>query len=300
MKSSPAQGRDPKPRHSQENSRRRRRRRALAVQFAMTESDHIEVDAAFFEPEAEQVESEEQTLLPEHLGTLVWRSQGVKLRDEYHRVRSRLKFIAPAVLSEHPFRTPEEYRQHKISMIDMALREKEKDILVLKERLAVHEKIPQNGRTIKPAFGGKVFDDHLTPVLALPSIWSNPQLPIKIQPQWPSRAELLWNGQNEAVGRLPPVRDTTGESKSFQDQSVLKPYAFDQTGAIFNNYQEYVDMLESNAEMDCDEHFQDRGQELLGSDLMAEIGEWKAPLPSEWKIQQVIANCEMQTNWWPY
>lgn len=276
-------------------------------------TNQTQMDAAFFGEEDEQCRSTEQSLFPEQTCTLTWKSKGVALRDEYYRIRHRVKHVASLDLSEEANqddlpseifpRSPNEYYRHRCDMISIALEDLKKDIARLKERIAVHRRIPAAGRVIKPPFGGKIFGDHLSAVLAQPSIWTVADHRMSPHHQWPTQAELLWNGDNREnnqvamlCGRyLPHPRHNNGEPRPFQERPVLHQYPFDQVGLIFDHGPALTDMLHSNAEIDGTRKFQEKGELLLGSDLMAELGEWRPSYLTEWRIQQIIAEGELQT-----
>ena len=296
-------------------------------------TDQTVMDTAFYEEEtddepqhldpaleANQPEASEATAVPEVARfptSISWTAPAIKVRGQYIRTRHQLKAVAPDQVAElakptwqkpdiFP-QTPHEFAQHKFGMASDALEAKEQDIQTMKDRIAVHHKLPQeNARQIMPAFGGKVFADGLSPVLALPSVWSHGYEKMHAKAAaWPTQAELLWNGDNREnniiatrCGRyLPYPRDTMGESKQFAHQNILKPFSLDQTGPIFDNGPSPEEIQQANWVTDVeDETFENGlGRHYLGDDLMSRIGEWGPSYPLDWHIEQTITNAEMQT-----
>ena len=274
--------------------------------------------------------------IPRFPSTISWQNPAIKTRSpntnskqgpaskthvEYIRARRQIQTVAPdqvADLAKPTWQKPDifpqtayGFAQHKSDMVSEALEAKQQDILTMKGRIAVYPKLPkENARRIEPAFQGKVFNDHLSPVLALPSIWSHGHSSMKTNPAWPTQAELLWNGdsrERNAVafrcGRyLPCPRDITGKPKPFAQQSVLKLSSLDRTGPIFDNGPSPAEIQQANWLTDVvDETFENGdGKHFVGADLMSRIGEWGPSYPLDPHIEQIIANAEIQTGGFAY
>jgi hypothetical protein len=175
---------------------------------------------------------------------------------------------------------------HKKELLALAEAEKQNNCELLKAQIAAREKIPKARRKVKSAFGGgdgRIFADGLSPVLALPTIWSAeyPEPPA----HWPTAAELQWNGDSRQCalaktkcGRyLPPPRAQAEGSTPFQQQPFMRPLPLDQTGPIFVAGPRPDEVQVNNAHMDEDRGFEDLGSFYLGSQLMHEVGERGPP-----------------------
>ncbi|KAJ4524937.1 hypothetical protein HRR75_000528 [Exophiala dermatitidis] len=186
--------------------------------------------------------------VPSHTSSITWKSKAVKEKEEFERVKQRVRHFAPEQFraKAKPGHAPSEifpqnvgeWITHKKEMLAMAEAEKQKNCDLLKAQILAQEKIPKHQRKLKPVFGkdGKVFTNGLSPVLGLPTIWS-------------------------------------AEYK-------------DQTGPIFCNGPRPDEIHSNNAEMDNDPEFEAQGNFYLGSELMEELGEWKPPYVPEWQQEQ--------------
>lgn len=248
---------------------------------------------------------DEQALIlapgPSYTASITWKSPAVLQQEEWERCKQRVRHLAPEhfrSVAKPTFGPSEifpqnvsEYIEHKKGM--MAMRESEllQSAARLKEQIKAWESIPPGQRMIKPAFGGKVFNDGLSPSLMQKTIWSEGGSTA----DWPSMEELQWYGDNRQsrlartkCGRfLPPPRVPMGPEVPFLDRPIIKPNTFDETGPIFStgprpDYAERHNMIMNN-----DAAFEKKGKELLGADLMEEVGEWKEPFVPDW--QQALA-----------
>lgn len=240
-------------------------------------------------------------LAPSHTSSVTWKSQAVKEKEEYERVKQRVRHFAPEQFKTNarPGRGPSEispqnvceWIAHKKEMLAMAEAERQKDCKLLKALIEAQTKIPKHQRKLKSAFGkgGKIFKDGVSPVLALPTIWSA-EYPEKIA-NWPGSGELQWNGDSRQnvlaktkCGRfLPPPRAPASPSQPFQEQPFLRQLPFDQTGPIFSTGPRPDEVQINNANMNEDPEFEALGIHYLGAELMQEIGEWRRSFVSAWR-----------------
>ncbi|EHY60810.1 hypothetical protein HRR83_000576 [Exophiala dermatitidis] len=244
--------------------------------------------------------------VPSHTSSITWKSKAVKEKEEFERVKQRVRHFAPEQFraKAKPGHAPSEifpqnvgeWITHKKEMLAMAEAEKQKNCDLLKAQILAQEKIPKHQRKLKPVFGkdGKVFTNGLSPVLGLPTIWS---AEYKGEPApWPTVGEMQWNGDSrECVlartkcGRFLPPPRVPAEPKSsvpFQDLPYKRQLPLDQTGPIFCNGPRPDEIHSNNAEMDNDPEFEAQGNFYLGSELMEELGEWKPPYVPEWQQEQ--------------
>src|SRR6202000_1994038 len=144
---------------------------------------------------------------PSYTSTRTWKSPAIRDKEEYERLRQRVRHVAPEQFKSNarPGRgrseifplNVTEWTLHKREMLAMAAAENKKNCESLKAQIEAQQKIPKHERKIKSVFGeggGKVFNDGFSPVLCLPTIWSAEYLP---QPaEWPGKVELQWNGDS--------------------------------------------------------------------------------------------------------
>lgn len=242
--------------------------------------------------------------LPSHTSSVTWKSNAVKEKEEYERIRQRVRHFAPEQFRANakPGRGPSEifpqnaseWTAHKKDILAMAEAEHQENCNLLKAQILAQEKIPKHQRKVKSVFGkdGKVFKNGLSPVLGIPTIWSAEYLDEPAN--WPSAGELQWNGDSrECVlaktkcGRfLPPPRGPAEPSAPFQEQPFLKQLPFDETGPIFSSGPRPDEMHSNNADMNEDPDFEAVGNFYLGSELMAELGAWGPVFVPEWQHEQ--------------
>jgi len=276
----------------------------------ITNNSGLQGNQSFFDPNQQQVAA-----VPSHTASITWKSDWLKEKEEYERVRQRVRHVAPALFRPDP--RPEldpsvvfpqnttEWIEHKKGMLGLMEADKRKDIENMKAQITTMEKIPAAERKTVPAFGGKVFKDGLSPVLALPTIWSDNYdgRGHGIAP-WPSRGELQWNGDSRQNGYaktkcgrfLPPPRHPTAGVP--QEQSFIRPWPLDETGPIHTAGPQPDETRYQNALMDNDPEFEAVGAAFLGSDLMTEVGERTEPYifvqQHEELLQPVAEEQEMQ------
>ncbi|EXJ54673.1 hypothetical protein A1O7_10014 [Cladophialophora yegresii CBS 114405] len=247
---------------------------------------------------------------PSYTSTRTWKSQAVKDSEEYERMRQRVRHFAPeqfkpnAKLGRGPSeifpQNVAEWITHKKEMLTIAETETKKNCDVLKAQIEAQKKVPKQQRKIKSVFGegGKVFNDGLSPVLCLPTIWSAEcsQKPTN----WPSKAELQWNGDSRRCslartkcGRyLPPPRNSTNLSAPFQEQPFQKPHALDETGPVFQCGPSPAESYHGNLNMNNDPGFEAAGAFYLGTELIKEIGEWKPSFVPERREEQLASTAD--------
>ncbi|EXJ76998.1 hypothetical protein A1O3_10155 [Capronia epimyces CBS 606.96] len=269
----------------------------------ITLDDHASIDSG--EAANQPFFGKSQQPLPSHTSSITWKSNAVKEKEEYERVKQRVRHLAPEQfrVNAKPGRGPSqifprnagEWVAHKKEILTMAEAEKQKNCDLLKAQILAQEKMPKHQRKLKSVFGkdGKVFEDGLSPVLGLPTVWSAEYLDEPAH--WPSAGELQWNGDSrECVlaktkcGRfLPPPRVSAAEpSAPFQEQPFLRQLPFDQTGPIFSTGPRPDEIHSNNAMMNDDPDFEVAGQFYLGSELMSELGEWEPIFVPDWQQEQ--------------
>ncbi|KIX05302.1 uncharacterized protein Z518_06174 [Rhinocladiella mackenziei CBS 650.93] len=248
-----------------------------------------------------------QPLLPSHTSSVTWKSDAVKEKEEYERIKQRVRHFAPEQFktnakpgrgpSEIFPQNPAEWVVHKKEILAMAEAEKQKNCEWLKAQINAQQKIPKHQRKIKSAFGkkdGKVFHHGLSPVLALPTIWSADYLGQAAR--WPSAGELQWNGDSRQsvlaktkCSRFrPPPRVPGGRSAQMQEPPFSRPLPLDQTGPIFTDGPRPDEVQVSNADMNEDPEFEAHGNFYLGTELMQELGEWGPVFVPEWQKAQLV------------
>ncbi|KIW74278.1 hypothetical protein Z517_12218 [Fonsecaea pedrosoi CBS 271.37] len=239
-----------------------------------------------------------------HTSSVTWKSQTIKDKEEYERVKQRVRHFAPEHFKANTKQGPGassifpqnvgEWLTHKKEILALAEREQQKNCEMLKAQIEARQKIPKSQRKIHSVFGedGKIFNDGLSPVLGLPTIWSA-EYPGRVA-KWPSNGEMQWNGDNRQsllaktkCGRfLPPPRVPVSPSTSFQEQPFSRQLPLDEAGPIFSMGPRPDEIYVNNADMDGDAQFEALGNFFLGTELMEQIGQWRAPLVPEWLQQQ--------------
>lgn len=232
-------------------------------------------------------------LLPSHTASKTWKSDHILEKEEYERVRQRVRHVAPEQFKQHarPNGGPSkifpqngsEWTQHKAEIAALAAEDREKNARILRDQLSAWKHIPKGQRKIVSKFGeqGKVFKDGMSPVLAVPTIWSAEYTGIVAD--WPLPAEMKWNGDNREsnlartkVGRfLPPPRAPSQSTIAWHDQAFMIPLALDQTGPVYTSGPAPSEVYISNVEMDGDPAFEEKGQVYLhladfGDELLAQ------------------------------
>jgi len=259
---------------------------------------------------------------PSYTHTATWKSHQVRDREEFERLRQRVKHFAPEQfrLKAKPTREPchivpkntAEWRQHQVDMMAIAQAEEERNCELLKAQIAAHHKIPRGKRKIKSMFGrgAKVFSDGRGPVLSQPTIWSA-EYAVSGMPQakWPDPAELRSNGDSREndqaktrCGRfLPPPRAPENEAEVSHEQPILRQFPLDQTGPIFSAGPRPDEIQNQNSEMNDDPSFEFLGRVLLGASLMKEIGECNHHIfsNSDCSVKpKTVGECPGTAIWW--
>lgn len=256
---------------------------------------------------------------PQYGQALVWKSDRVKAQDEFHRVRARVKPIAPEMFKEkaYPSNEPADIMPRKTTeWIDFKsqatkdrLGEVTKSLDQMQSQLRAADNMNKDGiskekRTILPVFGDepgqKKIADPLSTVLSQPTIWSSNAAKAP-QSNWPTQAELLEYGDqrgydqfgNRANRSLPPPRVPAAHSEmSFQEQNFVGAHPMDQTGPYYFNQQGNLadptpeDVQKANDDMDNDPMFEAQAMQWLGSDLMDHVGRFKKPKVPNWQEKQ--------------
>ncbi|OAP55356.1 hypothetical protein AYL99_10329 [Fonsecaea erecta] len=242
--------------------------------------------------------------VPSHSSSVTWKSQAIKDKEEYERVRQRVRHFAPELFKANTKQGlglsaifPQnvgEWVAHKKEILALAEAEQQKNCELLKAQIEAHQKIPKAQRKITSVFGegGKIFTDGLSPVLGCPTIWSAEYL--EQVAKWPSNGELQWNGDNRQsllaktkCGRfLPPPRAPADLSAPFQEQPFLRQLPLDEAGPIFCMGPRPDEIYVNNADMDGDPQFEALGNLLLGTELMQEVGHWRPSAVPVWPQEQ--------------
>jgi hypothetical protein len=238
---------------------------------------------------------------PSHTASKTWKSGHMRDKEEYERVKQRVRHIAPEQFKDkaRPNGTPSEifprnaneWRQHKAEIAAMAAAEREKSAKLLTDQVKVMKYIPKAQRNINSEFGGhgKIFNDGLGPVLALPTIWSAEYK--ETIADWPLAAELKWNGDNREsklartkVGRfLPPPREPSQSTIAWHDQQFMRQQPLDETGPVYTNGPFPSAVHIENQKMDNDPAFEEQGQVYLHlAELREDLGE-KVAAESIWE-----------------
>ena len=251
---------------------------------------------------------------PSHTSSVTWKSNAVKEKEEFERVKQRVRHFAPEQFRPNakPGKRPSEifpqnaaeWVNHKMEILAMAEVQKEKNCELLKAEIAARQKISKDQRKIKSVLGpdGKIFKDGLSPVLCLPTIWSLEYTEHGNQvAKWPSAGELQWNGDDRQnvfaktkCGRfLPPPRAPAKPPLTFQDQPFLKALPLDQTGPIFTMGPRPNEIQMNNLDMNNAPEFEEQGHFYLGTELMEELGEWKPSCVPDWLQAQQVMDREL-------
>ncbi|RVX66097.1 hypothetical protein B0A52_10031 [Exophiala mesophila] len=264
-------------------------------------------------PQAPQGPRGSQALIlapgPSHTASITWKSPAVLQKEEYERAKQRMRHFAPEQLrpiakptfgpSEIFPRNASEYIKHKKDM--MAMREAQllQNAEHLKEKMKAWESIPPGLRMVRPAFGGKVFSDGLSPVLMQQTVWDGEGGTA----EWPTMEEYQWHKDNRHSHTaralsghfLPPPREPTQETATENatettpeahslDRPVIKPNPFDEVQTPFSKGPAPDYYNSHNIILNTDPAFEEKGQGLVGAGLMSEVGQWKKPFVPDWQM----------------
>ncbi|KAK8217224.1 hypothetical protein M8818_001477 [Zalaria obscura] len=191
-----------------------------------------------------------------------WKAPQVKEKEAWDRVLKAREHICP----DSPFFTKDLNRkEHEIEM----KREKEEWLKAKKDRA---EKEAAQGLTIRILpFGGKKFENNLSPVLGQPTIWCPSwQVGKEATAPWPSLSEMKYEGDERIAtakhhGRFLPVPRLPGnETVNWQHLSFLEPLPFDRVRHVPDE----VDIMMNTHTIPELEITDEEGMSLLGKDLM--------------------------------
>ena len=238
---------------------------------------------------------------PSHTASITWKSDYVKHKEEFERAKQRVRHVAPALFKGNAGvgifpQNVEEWVEHKRGTLAMAEAGKREDIKLMNAQIEAWPRIPKAARKIKSVFEDKVFDDPYSAVLCLPTIWSNNRWPGQVVAEWPGKLELQWNGDSRQNGGartkcgrfLPPPRAPVNPyARDFTEQPLMRPSSLDQTGPIFDAGPRPDEVRYHNALMDSDPEYEEKGAAWLGSEMMAEVGEWRPPALRDWQLHQL-------------
>ncbi|KPI40648.1 uncharacterized protein AB675_10674 [Cyphellophora attinorum] len=263
---------------------------------------------------------------PQYGQALVWKSERVKAQEEYQRVRSRVKPIAPEMFKKQAYPSGQpagvfpqnttEWMEFKSDGTRARLNEVTLSLDQMQAQLNAASNMNRDGigkekRVILPAFGNgpgqKSLADEFSTVLSQPSIWSSNAADAP-QSDWPSQAELLEHGDqrgydqfgNRVNRSLPPPRvPATHSEMSFQEQNFVRahpldqvgPYYYNQEGRLANPHPDAVE--EANDKMNNDPIFEANAMHFLGSALMDEIGRYKRPKVPDWQEKERRQKAEL-------
>jgi hypothetical protein len=298
----------------QRRRKTRRRKRKATDKSAPSPEDPDDQQTSSEAPDtrpSSEAEAPEET--PHYGQALVWKSATVKNQEEYVRIRRHVRAIAPELFkdSARPTneraniipQTPTEWATFKWASVKAEVEDLEDNITKMSDQINSAEKlktggVPQEKRVPQSAFANKTgptkFQDGRSAVLAQPSIWSGDHVHADVpRAEWPSRAELLWHGDNrthDASGKrlersLPPPRVPAAKpDQSFSERLRIIPHALDQVGNLTANASECIlkrtqqQIDAANHEMDNDAEFAAQAMHFLGGDLMSAIGIGQAPV----------------------
>ncbi|KAK5045682.1 hypothetical protein LTR84_009051 [Exophiala bonariae] len=253
----------------------------------VTNNSAMQSNEIFFDNQLQQLQELPELQIaaePSHSSSITWKSPWVKEKEEYERIRHRVRHFSPAVFKGRrkelfPQDTSEwmEHKRGLAAMNEAGLRE---DIAHMKELIAIKEKDPKGQKLMKP-FGGKVFSDDLSSVLALPTIWNSNNFDpanVNLGANWPSKreAQLYVDGRkNGPANQKNPLPPPKLPGTTLEEEAFIKPWPLDRTGPNQDEIRFY------NSLMDNDPEFASRGASLLGSALIGEIGQRTEPTTLE-------------------
>jgi hypothetical protein len=220
-----------------------------------------------------------------------WKSKETIKREEFEEILQSVQHFAPeqyksrAKPGNRPAEiVPQTYEQYNLYLHEISL-EQAKNQLALMEAKKLVKSLPE----VMPAFNGKSFQPNRSAVLSQNSIWSREVLPTYQHPTvaWPGREELHEDGEKREnvhaptrCGRFPPAlrHPETG--------TYMQQYPLDQVGPIRSQGPTPREAEDANNVFDFDASFEAEGVELLGSDLMKELGEHQPPFVPEWLAEK--------------
>lgn len=191
-----------------------------------------------------------------------WVSNGAKERDNFAKFHDNCIHVAP----NSPFvpKTLQEWIVHRMWVIGKG---QQNSMRRLDYKVAERD-MRKEGRVVEPAFAGKKFDDYLSPVLSMPSIWvCNP--PGREQAPWPGYDEFKHEGHRRSKSghcRFPPLPRVPGNvTVSWKQRALIIPYPFDQVG--------HSTLAGKEGAGDETVNDSDEMAFLIGNDLLKELGD---------------------------
>jgi hypothetical protein len=244
------------------------------------------------------------TRTPSHAANTTWKSQAVKDKEEYERIRQRVRHFAPEQFEVNAMpgrgrseifpQNVKKWLEHKRGILTIAATENKKNTELLKAQIDALSRIPKDQRNIKSVFGGpdgKILNDGLSPVLALPTIWSSEYKSTRAT--WPSKARLQLNGDSRECalaatkcGRFLPPPVSPGQTGPAGRAIFRRSFPLDQTGPVFDMGPRADHVFLENQIMNQDPTFEKQGSLYLGGELMKEVGEWKPVFVPAWQVDQ--------------
>lgn len=250
---------------------------------------------------------------PVYGNALTWKSDQIKLEEEYARVRRNVNAMAPEQFADRAKPTGQpadivprslrDYNMFKSENISDRMKELAADMANMEVKSEANKNmdkdgVPREKRVPKSYFGpgGKALKDATRgPVLAQPTIWSQQWLDSDApKAPWPTQAELRENGDSRENNQVPhrsgrhlPVprypQDPNQPYVSAKDRAAIPQYPLDQTGPIYRDGSGApagptpAKIDAANEEMNKDPEFEAKGLALVGYDLMGAMGISKKP-----------------------
>jgi hypothetical protein len=162
-------------------------------------------------------------------GSLTWVSNETKEREVLGKIQANLAYIAP----QSPFvpGTMEDWIDHRLAINQQEISDGLRKIDIKKGK-----KESECKETIKPAFGGRDFEDFRSLVLAQESIWrpGEPMKPARPHAPWPDPSERKHEGYQRSrsgYSRFPPLPRVPGNATvNWKQRAPITPFEFDKVG----------------------------------------------------------------------
>jgi hypothetical protein len=220
-----------------------------------------------------------------------WKSEEAKQREKFDRSRNLLQYFTPeqfknrAKPSDGPANiVPQTFLQYQIHEKEMEAEKMLNKIAMLEAKKNRKGLLP-----IRPAFESKVFESDRSSVLSQSTIWSDNFKSTYEHPQiaWPDRDQLHEDGEKRE-NRFAPTRcGRFLPALRYPDTGVfMVQYPLDQVGPLRSQGPTPAECKVTNEEMDFDDAFEAHGVELLGYELMGELGHQLPPFVPDWLAQQ--------------
>lgn len=220
-----------------------------------------------------------------------WKSEEAKQRDKFDRSRSLVQFFAPEHFKQcaKPTNGPANIVPQTFLQYQIYEKETQAENLLNKIALLEAKKIRKGLASIRPAFDSKVFKSDRSAVLSQSTIWSGNFQPTYDHPQidWPDREQLHEDGEKRENKFAPTRCGRFLPALRYPDTGVfMMQYPLDQVGPLRSQGPTPAECKMTNEEMDFDDAFEAHGVELLGYDLMGEVGHQQPPFVPDWLAQQ--------------